>query len=45
MLSSGDDWINVGLFTCDGSEQMSSVSGARTTVLRSYLKGRTSSTE
>jgi hypothetical protein len=45
VLSSGDDWINFGLFSCDGSEQMSAVSGARTTVLHSYLGGRTSSTE
>lgn len=45
VLSSRDDWINFGLFTCGGSEQMSAVSGARTTVLHSYLRDRTSSTE
>ena len=45
MLSFSDDWINVGLFTCDGSEQMSAVGGARTTVLHTYLCGRSSSTE
>ena len=33
VLRARDDWIDFGLFTCDGSEQMSSVSGARTTVL------------
>lgn len=45
VLRSRDDWIDFGLFACDGSEQMSAVSGARTTVLRSFLHGRTSSTE
>jgi hypothetical protein len=45
VLSSRDDWIDFGLFTCDGSEQMSAVSGARNTVLHGYLRGRTSSTE
>ena len=42
VLSSSNDWIDFGLFTRDGSQQMSVVSGARTTVLRSYLAGRTS---
>jgi hypothetical protein len=45
VLSSGDDWINFGLFSCDSSEQMSAVSGPRTTVLHGYLGGRTSSAE
>lgn len=43
VLSSNADWIDIGLFSCDGSEEMSRVSGARTTVLHSYLSGRTSS--
>ena len=42
VLSFSDDWINVGLFTCDGSEQMSAVRGARTTVLHAYLRDRSS---
>ena len=40
ILSTGDEWIEVGLFACDGKEEMSRVSGARTSVLRSYLNGR-----
>ena len=43
VLSSTERWINFGLFSCDGAEQMSAVSGPRTTVLRSYLGGRTTS--
>lgn len=45
VLSSRDDWIDLGLFACDGAEQMAALSGARTTVLRSYLNGRTSSAD
>lgn len=45
VLSTGDEWINVGLFACDGKEEMSRVSGTRTSVLRSYLGGRLSSTD
>ena len=40
-----DTWMEVGLYARDGGEQVSVVSGARTTVLRSYLAGRTSSTD
>lgn len=45
VLRSSPDWIDIGLFTCDGGEQMSRVSGARTSVLHGYLDGRTSSTD
>ncbi len=45
VLTLRDDWIEIGLVTCDGGEQMSRVSGTRTTVLAGYLRGRTSSTE
>lgn len=44
VLGSGPSWIEVGLFTCDGGEQMSRVGGARTAALDSYLRGRTSTT-
>lgn len=44
VLSSSADWIDIGLLTCDAGEQMSHVSGARTTVLHTYLRDRTSST-
>ena len=43
VLRSSADWIDIGLYTCDGGEQMSRVSGARTSALRSYLAGRSSS--
>ena len=43
LLSSSAEWVDIGLYSCDGGEQMSRVSGARTTVLRSYLAGRTTS--
>jgi hypothetical protein len=45
VLRSSADWIDLGLLACDGSEEMSRVSGARTTVLHGYLRGRTSSTD
>ena len=45
VLSSNDVWIDIGLFSCDGLEQMSRVSGARTAVLRAYLAGRDSSAD
>lgn len=45
VLSASADWIDIGLFTCDGGEQMSRVGGARTTVLHSYLAGRTTSVD
>ncbi|WP_445258144.1 hypothetical protein [Nocardioides aurantiacus] len=45
VLNETAGWIDIGLFTCDGGEQMSRVSGARTTVLHSYLQGRTSSAD
>ena len=45
VLNVQDDWIDIGLFTCDGGEQMSRLSGARTSVLRSFLSGRSSSTD
>jgi hypothetical protein len=43
VLSSTSDWINIGLLACGGAEEMSHVSGARTTVLHSYLDERTAS--
>jgi hypothetical protein len=43
VLGSSADWIEFGLLAADGAEQMSRVSGARTTVLHGYLDGRTSS--
>ena len=45
VLNINDNWIDIGLLTCDGGEQMSRVSGARTAVLRSFLAGRSSSTD
>lgn len=45
VLNINDDWIDIGLLTCDGGEQMSRVSSARTAVLRSFLAGRSSSTD
>lgn len=45
VLDARDDWIEIGLFTCDGGEEMSRVGGARTTVLHSYLAGRTTSVD
>jgi hypothetical protein len=45
VLDLSDDWIEIGLLSCDGSEQMGRVSGARTSVLRHYLGGRTSSAD
>jgi hypothetical protein len=45
VLSSSAGWMEIGLFTCDGSEQMGRVRGERTSVLRDYVRGRTSSVE
>ena len=45
VLRSSDTWMDIGLYSCDGAEQMSHVSGARTSVLRGYLAGRTSSAD
>jgi hypothetical protein len=45
VLGSRPEWIEIGLFACDGAEQMSLVSGARTTVLHAYLDGRSSSAD
>lgn len=42
VLEAREDWIDIALVSCDG-EQMSRVSSARTSVLTSYLAGRTSS--
>lgn len=44
VLRTDDAWIELGLFTCVG-EQMSHLRGARTSVLASFLAGRTSSTD
>ena len=45
VLESRADWVEIGLFTCDGGEQMSRVSSVCTTVLHGYLAGRTSSAD
>jgi len=45
VLSMTDSWVEIGLLTCGGSEQMSHVSGARTSVLRTFLRDRTSSAD
>ena len=45
VLNEDDDWIDIGLLTCDGGERMTRLSGARTSVLRSFLSGRSSSTD
>ena len=45
VLNASADWIDIGLFTCDGGERMSRVGGARTTVLHSYLAGRGTSVD
>lgn len=45
VLELRDDWIDIGLFAGGSDEQTTRVSGARTTVLRSFLAGRTSSAE
>lgn len=37
VLRIDDAWIEVGLFTCDGGEQVSHIRGARTSVLQSFL--------
>jgi hypothetical protein len=44
VLVQREEWIEVALVSCDG-EQMSRVSSPRTSVLRSYLDGRTVSTD
>lgn len=45
VLTTTEAWIEIGLFTCDGAEQMGQVSGARTSVLCSFLADRLSSTD
>lgn len=45
VLHLGDQWIDIGLFSCDGGEQMSHVRGARTSVLRNFLAGRDTSAD
>ncbi|WP_148616082.1 hypothetical protein [Nocardioides rubriscoriae] len=40
-----DDWIEIALLTCGSNEQVSRLSGLRTSVLHDYLAGRTSSEE
>lgn len=45
VLHSTAGWIDIGFFTCDGGEQVSRVSGPRTTVLHSFLAGRSASTD
>jgi hypothetical protein len=41
VLASSADWVDIGLFTSDGGQQVTRVSGARTSVLHSFLAGRT----
>jgi hypothetical protein len=43
VLRSTDDWIDIGLLAGDGGDQVTRVSGPRTTVLHSFLAGRTTS--
>jgi hypothetical protein len=43
VLGSSPGWIDIGLFTSDGGEQVTRVSGPRTSVLHSFLAGRTAS--
>jgi hypothetical protein len=43
VLGSTDDWIDIGLFAGDGEEQVTRVTGARTSVLHHFLAGRTAS--
>jgi hypothetical protein len=45
VLGSSEEWIDVGLLSPDGAEQVSRVSSARTSVLHAFLGGRTSSTD
>jgi hypothetical protein len=45
VLHSSAGWIDIGLFTCGGGEQVSRVSGARTSVLHAFLAGRTASSD
>lgn len=45
VLRVDDDWMELGLYSCNGGEQMHRISGARTSVLRSFLSGRQSSTD
>lgn len=45
IVSLRENWIALELLTCDGGESVSRVSGARTSVLRSYLAGRNHSTD
>lgn len=45
VLSLDDEWIDIGLFARGDDKQMSRVRGARTSVLRSFLAGRTSSAD
>ena len=45
VLRVDEDWIELGLYSCDGGEQMHLISGARTSVLRSFLSGRESSND
>ena len=43
ILGSSEDWIDFGLLDGDSGEQTTRVRGARTSVLRGYLAGRTGS--
>lgn len=43
ILEESDGWLTVGLFTCDGGEEMGRASGARTDPLTTFLAGRTQS--
>lgn len=45
VLGTSEEWIDIGLLSPDGAEQVSRVSSARTTVLHAFLAGRTSSTD
>lgn len=43
ILRETDDWLTVGLYTCDGGEEMGRASGARTAELTTFLGGRAQS--
>lgn len=43
ILGDADHWLTIGLYSCDGGEEMARVTGARTAALTTYLMGRTES--
>jgi hypothetical protein len=43
ILAETERWLTVGLFSCDGGEEMTRVTGERTPVVAAYLIGRVAS--